>query len=51
LPKAETESTLGFIDVRDKVEGVASHRIRGELVAEVGLGRGGVCPEAEVDFG
>jgi hypothetical protein len=33
------------------VEGVASCRIREEQVAKAELGRGGVCPEAKVDFG
>jgi hypothetical protein len=46
-----TESALGFVDVHAKVEGVASCGIHGEQVAEVGLGRSRVCPEAEVDFG
>jgi hypothetical protein len=37
--------------MRDIVEGVTSCRIHGEHVSEVGLEQGGVCPEAEVDFG
>jgi hypothetical protein len=50
-PKVMTESAPRFIDVHATVEGVASRGIRGEHVAKVGLKRGGVCPEAEVDFG
>jgi hypothetical protein len=37
--------------MRDIVEGVSSCGIRGEQVAEAGLGRGRVSPEAKVDFG
>jgi hypothetical protein len=45
------EPALGFIDVHDIVEGVASCGIRGEQVAEARLGQGGVCPEVEAGFG
>jgi hypothetical protein len=40
-----------FEDVCATVERVASCGIRGEQVAEVGLGRGGVCPRAKFYFG
>jgi hypothetical protein len=46
-----TKSAPGFADVCAIVEGVASRGIHGEHVVEVRLERGGVCPEAEVDFG
>jgi hypothetical protein len=36
--------------MRDTVEGVASCEIRGEQVVKAGLGRGGVCFEAEAGF-
>jgi hypothetical protein len=49
-PEVVTELAPGFIDVRVTVEGVAYCGIRGEQVAEVGLGRGGVCPETKVGF-
>jgi hypothetical protein len=45
-----TEPALGFVDVCDTVEGVASCGIHGEQVAEARLGRGRVCPEDEVGF-
>ena len=49
LPKAVT--ALGFVDVRDTVEGLASYGIHEELVAEAVLGRGEVCSETEAGFG
>jgi hypothetical protein len=50
LSEAVIEPTPRFIDVHDTVEGVASCGIHGELVAEAGLGRGGVYFESEDDF-
>jgi hypothetical protein len=46
-----TKPVQGFEDARGMVERVVSRRIRGEQAAEAGLGRGGVCPEAKLDFG
>jgi hypothetical protein len=42
LPEDMTEPALGFVDTRHTVEGVASCGIRGDQVAEAGLGRGRV---------
>jgi hypothetical protein len=38
LPEAMAEPALGFVDMHDTVEGVASCRIHREQVAEAGLG-------------
>jgi hypothetical protein len=51
LPEVVIEPAPGFVDVHNTVEGVASYEISGERVAEVGLGRGGVCSETEAGFG
>jgi hypothetical protein len=51
LPEVVTEPVPGFEDVCTTVEGVVSCRIRTEQVAEARHGRGGACPEAEVDVG
>jgi hypothetical protein len=51
LPEVMTEPVLGFEDVCATVEGVASCGIHEEQVAEVGVGRGGVCPKTRFYFG
>jgi hypothetical protein len=51
LPEVVTEPAPGSVDMHAIVEGVASRGIRGEQVAEAGLGRGRVCSEAKFDFG
>jgi hypothetical protein len=51
LPEDMTEPALGFVDTRHTVEGVASCGIRGDQVAEAGLGRGRVCLEVEAGYG
>jgi hypothetical protein len=51
LPEAMIEPALGFVDVHEMFEGVASCWIRGEQVAKAGLRRGEVCSEAEASFG
>jgi hypothetical protein len=50
LPEAMAEPALGFVDMHDTVEGVASCRIHREQVAEAGLGWGIICFEAEAGF-
>ena len=50
-PEVATGPVLGFKDVCAIVEGVPSCKIRGEQVAEAGLGRSRVCPEAGAYFG
>jgi hypothetical protein len=51
LVEAVAEPSLGLVDMQDTVGGVVFCRIRGEQVAEVGLGRGRICSKAEADLG